>query len=299
MISYTQIRPGPGFQPGRAFLYYAQRLVTPPRMRRTLSRCIATGIRLRYGGYRQEQPGASPCRHATASLERDGLAMLPDLVTPAAVDSIAAFFRGKNVARKDGSLVPLKGLPPGTTTAAYPLETVLACRDVLEIINSPVVLRMAANYIGCKPTISSLGVRWSFPSAEPPESTQKLHRDPDDWRFVKLFIYLTDVDQEAGPHVYALGSHKTAATLKAGFYTRAAVESRYGRDNVRAIVGPRGTAFIADTHGIHMGLPPSFKPRLILQVQYSLLPVFALRYEPIALSTGMSLDTYVNRLLLL
>jgi hypothetical protein len=47
-----------------------------------------------------------------------------------------------------------------------------------------------------------------------------------------------------------------------------------GRDKVYTVLGPRGTAFMADTHGIHAGMVPTHVPRLILQAQYSLLPGF-------------------------
>src|SRR5229473_1500810 len=41
MIPYAMLRPGRGFQPGRAALYYAQRVVTEPRLRQGISRSIA------------------------------------------------------------------------------------------------------------------------------------------------------------------------------------------------------------------------------------------------------------------
>ncbi len=36
---------------------------------------------------------------------------------------------------------------------------------------------------------------------------QYFHRDPDDFRFLTLFIYLTDVSPSAGPHQVIPGSH--------------------------------------------------------------------------------------------
>ena len=57
------------------------------------------------------------------------------------------------------NLVPLERLPLGTAMAAYPLRTVLESADLLNLVNAPPVLRIAADYLGCKPTLSSLGVQ--------------------------------------------------------------------------------------------------------------------------------------------
>lgn len=298
MIPYARLRPGTGFRPGNASLYYAQRLVTRPALRRAVARGLAAAIRFRHGSG-SWGPGGPACDEAVATLNRDGLSMLADGVAPAeAIERMAAFFGRERVVGPGGGLAVREELPPGTVAAAYPLETVLGCHDVLDAINAPAVLQIAADYLGCKPTLSSLGVRWSFPSPGPPNATQSFHRDHDDWRSLKLFIYLTDVDADSGPHVYVGGSQKTSARIRARPYARAAIERQYGSDSLLPIVGPRGTAFIADTYGIHVGVPPVLRPRLILQAQYSVLPIFAFLYRPVALPDGPAVDRYVNRLMI-
>lgn len=298
MIPYARLKPGPGFRPGNASLYYAQRLVTRPALRRAVARGIAAAIRLRHGSG-SWGPGGPACDEAVAALNRDGLSMLTDGVVPAeAIERMVTFFGRERVVGPEGGLVPREELPPGTAAAAYPLETVLGCQDVLDVINAPAVLQIAADYLGCKPTLSSLGVRWSFPSPGPPNATQRFHRDHDDWRSLKLFIYLTDVDADSGPHVYVRGSHGTPARLRARPYVRAAVERQYGADSMQPIVGSCGAAFIADTYGIHVGVPPVLRPRLILQAQYSVLPIFAFLYRPVSLPSDPAVDRYVNRLMI-
>ena len=148
--------------------------------------------------------------------------------------------------------------------ASYPLATVLHCPHVLALANDPAVLRIATAYLGCKPTLSSVGLRWSFPGTGEAEDIQCFHRDPDDWRFLKLFVYLTDVDAGSGPHVFVAGSHRTAGRLRERLYTTEEIERRHGRESVRAIAGPCGTSFFADTYGIHRGAVPTTRPRLIL-----------------------------------
>jgi hypothetical protein len=296
MIGYAQLRPGRGFSLRSAIMYYAQRLVTWPILRRLVCRGLAASIRLRHG-----QAGAvlgiSAARRVVQDLGREGLAMMPPFAIPGGLAGIMEYLRGENVIGPDGRPVRLEDLPSGTRMASYPLAAVLACPGLLAAINDPAILGIASEYLGCKPTISSIGIRWSFPSPASPAETQLFHRDPDDWRFLKLFVYLSDVDVQSGPHAYVLGSHQTAATLRAKPFRHDALVRDYGRDNILVVTGAAGTTFIADTHGIHMGIPPSAGARLILQVQYSLLPIFAFQYQPAKLVDGPPVDGYVNRLI--
>jgi hypothetical protein len=295
MIGYAQLKPGPGFNLRNAALYYAQRLVTWRGPRHLVCRGLAAAIRLRHG--RGDGAVASAPGPAAQDLERDGLAMLPPFAIPGGVAAITEFLRGEKVTGPGGRLMRLEDLPAGTGMASYPLATVVACPGLMAAINDPAVLGIAAQYLGCKPTLSSLGIRWSFPAPGRPAETQLFHRDPDDWRFLKLFVYLTEVEAGSGPHVYVRSSHRTPATLRAKPFARDSLVRDYGADKIQPVTGPAGTTFMADTHGIHMGVPPSTSPRLILQVQYSLLPIFAFRYEPARLASEVPLDRYVNRLI--
>jgi hypothetical protein len=72
----------------------------------------------------------------------------------------------------------------------------------------------------------------------------------------------------------------------------------YGADKITSITGPAGFGFAVNTHGIHKGMLPSHRPRLLLQIQYSLLPVYMYRYHPVVSQRAVSLDGYINRLFL-
>lgn len=232
-----------------------------------------------------------------ATLRQDGVAMLAPLASNATFARVAAYFERRPVVGPDGRLQAVEDLPAGAPSAEYDLQTVLGCREVMALVNAPSVLRLAEAHLGCKPTLSSLGVRWSLPSGETPPRFQSFHRDVDDWRFLKLFIYLTDVEPDSGPHVYARGSHRRRFGLRARSYGLSDIAARFGADSLLTITGRRGTAFVADTLGVHRGGPPSDRPRLMLQAQYSLLPVFAFQYQPLE-SEGRDIDPYCNRLLL-
>jgi hypothetical protein len=296
MLPYARLHPGPGFRLDRSAFYYAQRMVTGPRVRGAFASAIAAAVRASAGS--GPEPLLAIDRDlARTILRRDGIGLLPGFCTEQEADDMLGYFRRQPIVDANGRLVPLDAVSVEMPAAPYMLRTVLECPGLLAMLNRSRVLGVVSQYLGCKPTMSSLGVRWSFPHEGPANGTQALHRDPDDWRFVKLFVYLTDVDEGAGPHVYVRGSHRGAGRLRSSPYDANAVEARYGRDNVLKICGPRGTSFIADTWGIHRGAIPRERPRLILQAQYSLLPVFAFKYEPLAMDSAGPIDPYVNRLL--
>ena len=79
----------------------------------------------------------------------------------------------------------------------------------------------------------------------------------------------------------------------------------FGADAMHRFEGVRGTAFLEDTFGLHRGLPPRSRNRLVLQVVYSLgtlpygprLPYDADQLGRDALAHSMR-DPYVNRVYL-
>jgi hypothetical protein len=262
---------------------------------------LGTAIAWRHGAA-QGRPGSpeeeAERQTAAATLHHQGLASLRPLLSPGAIEEMMTWLASRPVVGPDGSAVPLATLPLGTASAAYSLSTVLSCPHILDIINNPQVVEIARRYIGCRPTVSSLGLRWSFPNPARPTDVQAFHRDLDDWRSVKLFIYLTDVDQKSGPHVYVAGSHRTRGSFLSYLYKPDELTHQYGAEALTTVNGPVGTSFIADTYGIHAGLVPEERPRLLLQVQYSVLPVFAFRYAPEPVRAAGRFDRYMNRLLL-
>jgi hypothetical protein len=230
------------------------------------------------------------------SLRHDGIAPLGTLLTPAALADIHDFLKDRPL------YLPRSGAPVGPgerpPLAAYGLSEVLACPHLLDVANQPLLLAVLRDYFGCLPTISGWGLRWSRPTGGvPADDVQVFHRDLDDWRTVKLFVYLTEVDERCGPHVYAVGSHREAGGLRGRPLSDAGAEARYGAGRLRTVCGPAGTAFLADTHGYHKGAAPVGGPRLMLTVQYTLLPVFLFAAPPGRVERD-GYDRYVNRLFL-
>ena len=289
-------------------LYLVQRLVVQQRLRSWVSAALAALIRLRRGTFSCTAPVTALYREALRDLSRFGLAPLRAAFGPQQLDEIHAYLKDKTLVGDGDDAVrfQLDAAPAGVTIADYLRADTLSCPHVLELANHPELLQLAASYLGCKPTISALLLRWSFPAnapANPPADApgtglQAFHRDADDWRCVTLFVYLTDVDRRAGPHVYVRGSHHTAGKMRQKPLTDDAVERRFGPDRLAVVTGPAGFGFLTDPYGVHKGMVPRDRPRLILQIQYSLLPVYACDYAPEPYRGPLALDPYVNRLML-
>ena len=180
-------------------------------------------------------------------------------------------------------------------------ETVtLNAPHVLAIANDPRVLAAVSEALGARPIISSLIAWWSIPHPGEARDAEMFHRDVDDWRFIKLFIYLTDVDEESGPHAYVPGSYGSEGLRSIRRYADAEVQAAYP-DKTIIITGKAGDSFLENTQGLNRGIPPQSRLRLLFQVIYSLSKSPCGPPRPLAARSGfpyLDLDPYVNQVYL-
>lgn len=119
---------------------------------------------------------------------------------------------------------------------------------------------------------STLNITLPVTNGEPPKQSQRWHRDPEDKRMCKIFVYLNDVDASAGPFVYARGSHGDGPYRHLfpqrpphGYYPPdGAVEAKIPSQNILTCTGPAGSVIFADTSGIHKGGYATAKERMML-----------------------------------
>ena len=103
--------------------------------------------------------------------------------------------------------------------------------------------------------------------------TTQWHRDRDGHEVIKFFIHLSDVDENSGPHEYAVGSHihKPIKYVPQVRYRDLFIKRDF---KTIKITGSRGTCFVADTTGLHRGTQPISQKRSILQFAYYTGPIF-------------------------
>lgn len=274
--------------------YYAQRVCTSRRLRRVTTRAVIAGLGALHG---QAGRAAAPGPHVT-TLRAQGYLTLARLLAPTQCAEMLAWLRPQPMiaARGNGDAFTLDAPPAGAGIGDYRLETVVNCPHVLDLANHPDMLALAGGYLGYTPVITLMGLRWSFPrdGGGADADVQHFHRDVEPGS-IKLLVYLTDVDDAGGPHRYVPRSHLDRMPLRMQRYADRDVVRRYG-DSV-AITGPAGTAVVIDNKGIHKGTPPRDRPRLLLVIQYSLLPCLMYEYAPVPYRGAGRFNRYTNRLM--
>lgn len=146
------------------------------------------------------------------------------------------------------------------------------CKAVYNLAHNEDLVNIAKAYIGSEPKIHQVHSWWSFPKEDDNYvHNYGYHYDIDALRFVKFFIYLTDVDIDAGPHVIIANTHKRKTWFQKfnRRITEEDVKKRFRKDDVTVMLGKAGEGFFEDTFSYHKGTAPK-KPRFILQVEYSI-----------------------------
>lgn len=150
-------------------------------------------------------------------------------------------------------------------------------RIVQKLILDESLKEICDAYLGCK-TILNMIVAWK---TKPGLNTENLssdammyHFDSDHNRFIKIFVYLDDVDEETGPHAYApRTSVKYRRNLPNIFKQDGRLDDKLLKEYgimTRKIYGEKGTIIFADTHNLHKGTPvKGAKSRYVLQLQFS------------------------------
>ena len=153
----------------------------------------------------------------------------------------------------------------------YDYKDLLKIDIVQHIITSEYLLKIAEDYLGCNPILQNVLFWASYPGDV--DSTQMFHQDYDDVKFLKVFIYLNDVDENNGPHSYVKKSLQNIDLIKtknnklSERYQDKDVEKHF-KNNIININGTTGSMIFEDTHGLHKGTNVKEGRRFVLQLVY-------------------------------
>jgi hypothetical protein len=127
-------------------------------------------------------------------------------------------------------------------------------------------------YRGAQVKLVDFDLWYTIPAGHEAERTasQEWHRDPEDQHVVKVFLYFSDVDEDAGPFEYVL---RSAEGFEYGHLWPWGKSERYppaeeleaaipASARVRA-TGPAGTLVVCDTSGFHRGGYAHTRPRIL------------------------------------
>ena len=169
------------------------------------------------------------------------------------------------------------------------IEGVEELPGVKKILKNQELFEFISLYLGGIAEVHQVRLWWDFPVDKKTYAAQRWHRDGEDFKVVKLFIYATDVDEMSGAHCYLPGSHCPKESKKLftkedlddpGFYGgKYFVDGAMHDSQFQSIkksrrekkwVGEAGTCFIEDVCGLHAGTPPIESPRLMMTVSWVL-----------------------------
>jgi hypothetical protein len=235
-----------------------------------------------------------PERRALESLRRTGIALIPfdELVADTGVwndlaAEMEAFIKevedrpphdvdrpmGKDdylIRRLGGARAVRDGSPVPALETDDPWLRLGTCDPVLNVVNG---------YREQRTRLVDLDAWYTVPFAARQEriASQRWHRDPEDHHVVKVFVYFSDVDEDAGPFEYVAGSAARAPKIRHGalgslrlpwnkrrrYPPQEYVDKRIGRSEVVTATGPRGTMILCDTSGLHRGGFAKRTPRVL------------------------------------
>jgi len=264
--------------------------------RRLVSRAI--------GALRPKTAGLSPsetARNLCEEVRRDGFSAMQPPIDDDVLGDITAYFRATpchDPFRPHLGRFAWDDVPSDEVNLGYftPEET-LRAPHALSLANRPDVLAAAELYLGAKPILDNIGAMWSFPGRPAARGVQRFHRDYDCTRNIKLFYYLTDTGEDAGPHIFVRGSHRSKVLESGKAQTDDDIAAAFGADKVTTLTGPAGSWFLEDVYGFHKGLLPVSKPRLLLAFQYNLYPTPHSPKAPVMDNPG-GFDPYINQVFL-
>jgi hypothetical protein len=244
-------------------------------------------------------------RADTEKLERlraEGAVEFGNLIAKDKLAAIVAHFKNTPcyaahvAAHGDGIARPLEETRKLSAYGSYNLADALKVPEICEILGNPRLLGIADQYLGYVPSIYSVHVFWTFKGQE--GNTHKFHRDYDDFRFLTLFVYLTDIDENDGETQFIPGSHLSpqarqpyrekgsslpfdaSADFDPGAFfppqhrdlgpeQLVKAEEIFARNKV-SMGGKAGSAYLADTYGLHRGTPILKQDRLACWIRFGL-----------------------------
>ena len=106
--------------------------------------------------------------------------------------------------------------------------------------------------------------------------SQRWHRDLEDKKLCKIFLYLNDVDEEAGPFTYIAyskygtkwGNMFPQHPPKGSYPPRGELEKTIPAEDIVKMTGHAGTLIFCDTSGLHRGGYAFSKERIMLTAGY-------------------------------
>ncbi|MEX2526788.1 MAG: hypothetical protein WEA09_04060 [Gemmatimonadota bacterium] len=148
---------------------------------------------------------------------------------------------------------------------------------VYKLVTHPTLVGAAARYLGAVPLLTYISV-WYSPNDERHHgSSQEFHLDHEDFRQIKGFVFIEDVDDDCGPFSLIQADKSQEIARRIGYRMTASSkrltdERVYGSGTdvqLHRLTGAAGSLAMVDTSRcFHFGSREGRKPRVLLAFQY-------------------------------
>ena len=241
-------------------------------------------------------------------LETKGIQLLDNLVTKDQAQKMYEYFYNLDCYDfyNNHEMFKIKNVPEHVKLGRHTISDNLKCPYVIELITNEKILNLASSFLGAPATLTNLLPMWSFKDPKNnPVNMQLFHRDSEDYRFIKIFVFLSDVEENDGEQVYIEKTNKIETLplelYKIQRYPNDLIDKFLGTSSIVKITGKAGCSWATDPYGIHRGTVPTNKHRLLLQMQFSYQPIPIFNYKAYRYSKWNSLNElqkYTTRLYL-
>lgn len=128
------------------------------------------------------------------------------------------------------------------------------------------LLDIVENYLGLPARYYGPDVRREVADGRPPHDVRQWHRDIEDYRVLKILVWLNDVDADGGPFAYVRRARSEEAVERlryvGGFVSDEKLRSIVPQDEWCLAAGPKWTVVMPDTAKVlHRATPPRERDR--------------------------------------
>lgn len=134
--------------------------------------------------------------------------------------------------------------------------SVTDCPSIMKAILDSSLLEIIENYFEFKPILKEVYLRRNF-SAQFKVMNHFWHRDKNSPFLLKAFLFITDCNENNGPHHYVSGSHNEDIFTKEKYYSDNDIENnQVYKNRIHKSIVKAGTLILEDTRGLHKaGVP--------------------------------------------
>ncbi len=216
------------------------------------------------------------------AIRKDGYYVFDRLLAVDVCEKLISFALTKKCNLKDTSDPTLKlsiydRENPVAVTYWLQEEDLISNPDIQMLMGDLSILAIAQAYLETQPILDIVAMWWSTALSKTActDSAQLYHFDMDRIKWLKFFVYLTDVTIDNGPHCYIAGSHqiggKPKELLNLG-YARISDEDIvrfYPKERFVEVTALKGTIIAGDTLCFHKGKALKKADRLILELEFT------------------------------